>query len=321
MLHGDDWTYWDGITLADCGRICLYIGHGGGYGAVFRRLTVTGAGPGQDGANSGVISYISPGDDNNSWWDIVQNSTFSDLAYGSGFTVWKIYGAREMVFENNSTSNQHSRTGESESMLAIKGNGNQDFTVRNNYWADFEAIVPFCCGSMATDSGGAAGPVPKGEILYNLVLPSVERVSKFNEFGESDDVWVYRNTFMGTVELHNLADVGDGPWTFTRNVIINSSFTGGTCPQRLTCNNVNASMVTMTDNLQGVPADNIASTTTGELQGTYLTDHGPDSATPKGHMISITEGGGGGSGTLFRLRLRAVLEWLRGERNALAGAH
>jgi len=62
----------------------------------------------------------------------------------------------------------------------------------------------------------------------------------------------------------------------------NAGGTGGSCPTGFTCTNIaDYSIIVSTNNFfdaDAVDAD-------GDLTGANLTSHGPDSATPKGHML------------------------------------
>lgn len=131
-----------------------------------------------------------------------------------------------------------------------------------------------------------------GEFRFNFVK-MLDATDPAAEFGNgAATVYAYRNTIIGR-PWSRWVTAGSSPTlhSWYRNVIINGD---STLPDRISITGVNTfspadspmttapSNVTVSNNLAGAAADNIVNTTTGELQGSYLTQYGPSTATPRG---------------------------------------
>jgi hypothetical protein len=133
----------------------------------------------------------------------------------------------------------------------------------------------------------------QGEVRFNYCQnPDVN--DALVEFGaDADTVYVYRNTFYGRPWSRWVTPNGSSPilHAWYRNVVINPD---STLPGRVSITGVDSyeptsgpstveyTNVTVDDHLAGGTGDGIINTTTGELQGSYLTSYGPTTATPRG---------------------------------------
>jgi hypothetical protein len=105
----------------------------------------------------------------------------------------------------------------------------------------------------------------------------------------------YRNTFVGGRVRIRDDTTAVGPYTFTRNVIVNEDgaqliphFCDGhpSTSGWADCFGLSdTNTIEDVDNLKGNAAAGIVDAN-GELQGSYLTDHGPTTAAPRGHMLA-----------------------------------
>ncbi len=255
-------VYLDGLSITNAWDKGMQFTSGTDY-AVFRRLDVSGIAEAIDGSNSAGImtlsSYADP-----SWYVAYQDSDFHDNASGG----IKQYSHRKLLWEDL----QFRDSGGGPDLKAHVPR----FEVRG---CAFLHNADGYCGlfgnlAMSDDTGETAS----GEIRYNLVLcgdsPTTWAMD-VNQDGQASEIHLYRNTFVGTVRVRN-TDSADGPFDFTRNVIVNSS----TETDHVTFEAVDdPTRVTFDDNLVGTPADGIVDDN-GELQGMYAEQLGTH-----GHVI------------------------------------
>ncbi|MBL8743313.1 MAG: hypothetical protein JNK04_19515 [Myxococcales bacterium] len=104
-------------------------------------------------------------------------------------------------------------------------------------------------GIEGTENGGDAS----GEIRYNLMLCSGGTAQEVNQDSMAERIDLYRNTFIGNVFVL-AADQEDGPFNFSRNVIVNEST--GTDHVSLV-DNGGADVVTYFENLSGSEAEGL----------------------------------------------------------------
>jgi hypothetical protein len=245
-------VYLDGLAITNAWDKGMQFASGTDY-AVFRRLDIHGIGEAIDGSNSaGIMTLTNPTDP--SWYVAYQDSDFHDNAPGG----IKQYSHRKLLWED----------------LTFRDSGGGPdlkshvprFEVRS---CEFLHNGDGYCGlfgnlAMSNDSGETAS----GEIRYNRVLcgdsPTTWAMD-VNQDGQASEIHLYRNTFVGTVRVRN-TDSADGPFDFTRNVIVNSS----TETDHVTFEAVDdPTRVTFSDNLTGTPADGIVDEN-GELQGAWV---------------------------------------------------
>jgi hypothetical protein len=253
-----------------------------GFGAVFFRNEFTGGGPGVDSSNTAYMFFTSQ-EGNPSYHDIVVNNDVHDAAYGESYNLAKMYSMFEAVLADNDAYDFHSWTGEADGVFSTKDSV-ADFTIRNNYIHDIPTQVPCLGGSQNADPFAV-----RGEYLFNNCVAPGGFAMHLGEFGNTTTVYSYRNTYQGTVQIGGPGsiDTGDGPFTFIRDVMVNSGGSGGSCPQRITCSTVtDYSVISIAASvLLGLADGSIVSTTTGLLQGSNLTNYGPSTADPRGHAL------------------------------------
>jgi hypothetical protein len=249
------------------------------YGAVARRLVMRGAGPGINGANSSFLMFTR-NDGAPSIADHVANNDWRGINYGTGNSCVKLYSVHNAVIEDNTAAGIHSRQAEAEGCFALK-NSVRQFTLRHNTCSDFPPEIPCISGNMHA----SAGVETSGEIHHNNVILPRGAAYDFNQDGMAGPIRHWNNTWQGRVTARNV-DGADGPFTFVRDVMVNSGGSGSGCPQRLSCDNVSdVSRLSIRDSLSGAADGRRVNPTTGALVEPYLTRDGPRGATPKGHML------------------------------------
>ncbi len=96
---------------------------------------------------------------------------------------------------------------------------------------------------------------------------------------------INRNTFMGRIDIRS--QTASGPWRFERNVIVNSDVGTGEVYDGIHFNTyTDASVTSSTNDFKCTPSAGCVNAN-GLLIGSALTNHGPDSAMPKGHMLGV----------------------------------
>lgn len=291
-----------GVKFTNCIYKCIETARTDEYGATYWRVEIDTTGIGFESANSAGIMYAQRYSQNETpYYDVVSQSTFRNIGTamgGSGIIACiKNYSQRYSLVADNQFTDVHSTE-----CLANKADV-EHFTDRNNVFENLEGTA-----IGGNNHGPTLGGVQtRGEIAFNLVRDVTDYALEFNQDGQAGPFYVYRNTFNG--QLHARAiDASDGPFTFVNNVIINSQAASGSCPAKFDCTSVtDYSRIVHTPcgsgtcDLTGVAADGILDANE-DLQGSYLTSYGPDSMTPKGHML------GAAPASVYRLRLR--LAWL-----------
>jgi hypothetical protein len=297
-LVGDN-IYLSNLSFENCASQCIRTGVTNSFGAHYHNLDFGNRGPGCNECNSSafMFSRLDPG--GYAYGTVIQNVRDTDVEYGSANSFLKAYTLVKPVFQQIIISDVHTRTAEAEALIALK-DGAAQFTVRDSQCIDTTDNWPIqvmCLGGgMHSDTTG--GQDTYGEIYFNQFLLPDGASALFNLDSEaSPTIYSYRNTYLGTVTLWNV-DSDDGPFSFVRDVIVNSDsadtpFNGfnwatsgsaggswlGTQDQ---------SRVTITSALVCAPADGCTDAD-GFLIGSALTNHGPNSATPKGHMMEAAE--------------------------------
>lgn len=255
-FYGSEETpvYLDGLSFTNAWDKGIQFTSGTDY-AVFRRLDVSGIAEAIDGSNSAGImtlsSYADP-----SWYAAYQDNDFHGNAPGG----IKQYSHRKLLWEDSTFR-------DSGSGPDLKAHVPR-FEVRGCSFLD---NAPGYCGLFGNLAmSDELGERSSGEIRYNLIMCGDDPMTwamDVNQDSEAAEIHLYRNTFVGTVRVRN-TDSEDGPFAFTRNVIVNSS----TEPEHVTFEEVtDPTRVTFDDNLVGTPADGIVDAD-GELQGMYV-DH------------------------------------------------
>lgn len=176
----------------------------------FRRLDVHGIAQAIDGSNSAGIMTLSSYEDAG-LYGAYQDNDFHDNAPGG----IKQYSQEKLLWEDN---------------LFRDSGGGPDlkadvrrFEVRNCLFQNEPTETCGLFGNMnygisGTENGGDAS----GEIRYNLMLCLGGTAQEVNQDGMAERIDLYRNTFIGDVFVR-AADEEDGPFNFSRNVIVNPS--------------------------------------------------------------------------------------------------
>lgn len=264
-------VYIEGFTIINANHMGFQHGSASGDYYTYRNITVDGPDGDIDGGNSaGIMTLASYADP--SYYPAFQNITQTNGVAG----LIKGYSQRKGLWENIVVEDNTIGPDLKADLIRC--------TFRNSYIVDnSQDIQGGLFGNMGIGSGSATRP--SCEILFNLVdrrsVGASAEALDVNQNGESGEVHVYRNTFIGRVRVRNV-DSADGPFNFLHNVIENTD-TADT--DHIDLQSVSdASRITYTDNLAGQASDAMLDAN-GELQGTFLTDHGPESADPRGHML------------------------------------
>jgi hypothetical protein len=255
-------VYLDGLAITNAWDKGIQFVSGTDY-AVFRRLDIHGIAEAIDGSNSAGIMTLS-GYSDPSWYAAYQDSDFHDNASGG----IKQYSHRKLLWEDLTFRDSGGGPDLKAHVPRFEVRGCSFLHNGDGYCGLFGNLA------MSNDTGETAS----GEIRYNLVLcgdsPTTWAMD-VNQDGQSSEIHLYRNTFVGTVRVRN-TDSADGPFDFTHNVIVNSS----TEQDHVTFEAVDdPTRVTFSDNLTGTPADAIVDEN-GELQGAYVEHLGT-----RGHVI------------------------------------
>lgn len=250
--------YLDRLTVRNVRNMLLQVGSGIHFQA-FRRLTLRDLWEGQDGSNPGGIMYLTNTGANPSYYGSMQDVEATNLIGGGAF---KTYSQYKWLCENLYC---HDSTGGPD-VKAYTGR----WEVRGCIFDRLSASYAGLFGNMNQDP--AAGLRNNGEVRYNLTI--VESAGQWaidiNQDGNSDQIDIYRNTFVGGIARVRNADSADGPFNFRYNVIVNEN-AGST--DRITLENVSdPSRVTYTGNLVGGAAAGIVDAN-GLLQGSYRTQY------------------------------------------------
>jgi len=253
-----------------------------GRGSVWWNNNFHTGGDGGDGSNSAFIMMTS-NSSNQSYGTVIANNIFGS----AGHNAIKAYTALKLVIEGNLLDGNDG--------MAMKADVEQysiQFNKAQNLTSEAGA------GLVTGNHNATHFTESSGETRFNAVLSTSSTTVYLVRGGIANvaALHIYRNTFVGTAIIDRLGSA-EGARTFTRNVIINATAASGSCPAKFTCTSVtDFTKLVLSSNLTGVTGDNIVSAS-GDLQGSYLTDHGPASATPKGHMMDTELSGGGGGAT------------------------
>lgn len=244
-------VYLDGLEVTDTRHMALQYGSGSCDFPVFRRLSIHKIAEGIDGANSaGIMTLTSQGDP--TWYAAYQDNDFHDNAPGG----IKQYSQKKLLWED--CKFRDSGIGPDLKSDIVR------FEVRGCTFSGNRGAMAGLFGNMHPARNG--GQIT-GEIRFNLMLcggsPEM-RALEVNQDGLANEIHIYRNTLLGVVNVRN-TDQADGPFRFSRNVIVNVasgkdgiSFENVSDPTR----------VVSTENLSGSPADGIVDAQ-GNLLGTY----------------------------------------------------
>jgi hypothetical protein len=241
-------TYIDGFRIINMAYHAFRVG-GTGHYQVFRRNHFNRLGPTEPGVNEGWITTISSRSNEMGSYLTIQDNVFEDVDRGCFI---KLYSTQRTLIEDNIMRTSYDSTGRSNTEgLSIKGGPLDRITVRHNIIYDF----------VHKGIGGNMHGLSSAEILFNRVY-NVTNFGKYeagtasaveiNQDGLANNVHVYRNTIVGRVSVRN-TDSGDGPFTFSTNVIINND-----PGSHIHYDNVSdPSRIVATDNLVGAPSQNI----------------------------------------------------------------
>lgn len=253
--------YLDGLEITNSWHIGLQFGSGLGDFAVFRRLGIHDIAEGIDGANSaGIMTLTSPTDP--SWYTVFQDNDFHHNAPGG----IKQYSQKKLLWED--CQFRDSGTGPD-----LKSDVSR-FEVRTCAFYNNRGNYPGLFGNLHPARGGDIS----GEIRFNRMLcgdsPDMLAMD-VNQDGLANVIHLYRNTFVGTVRVRN-TDQADGPFHFTRNVIVNSSAGRDQIVLEAVSD---ASRIHYLENLCGRPSDRLVDAD-GNLVGKYRSQVGS-----RGHQI------------------------------------
>ncbi len=280
-----DSTYFDGIRFTNV-KNKMFTVYGGNY-KVFKDLTIDGIQDGAGGANPGAIMMEAHYGAYDYYMHIV-GVAFSDLT-GSG-TI-KAYSQRKWLVEWCETDGTTAVGMDPKAAIPR-------YEIRYNHFIGIDLTTQ---NDKATVFGnhdpqtGASGShvLIDGEIRFNLFV-ATDASDAVVEFGDGLNTgYIYRNTIYGRPWSRWVTANGSSPalHAWARNVVINAD---STLPGRVSITLTNTynptdspstsaySNVTVTDHLAGGTGDGIINTTTGALQGAYLTSYGPTTATPRG---------------------------------------
>ncbi|MGH9346318.1 MAG: Ig domain-containing protein [Vicinamibacterales bacterium] len=194
-LRGDN-VYVDGFETRSSHLIAFQFVSGPGNGPTFRRLRMHTHGPGVDGANAAFIMTTTSPQPSDGM--VIQDCEFSNVT-GESVTL-KIYAQRKLLIENTTHFN-------ATVAIELKDDVRQ-FSVRGNTLHDIER----------TGIGGNMHkPTTHGEIVFNNVRAGL--ALDLNQNGLAGPIHVYRNTFVGRVQVRN-TDSSDGPFYLSHNVIV-----------------------------------------------------------------------------------------------------
>jgi hypothetical protein len=235
-MGGSD-VYVDGFETRNSRIIGFQTGHGA-YN-VFRRLRMRDHNvilANLDGSNASYIMTLR-GDGVYGHYLAIQDCEFFNAPMDMGL---KIYGQRKLLIEGNSFHGMSYGT-------ELKADMPQ-FTYRNNrHWDITRHAIG---GNMHVET-------TSGEILFNLAnVPSGLFALDVNQDGMAKRIDVYRNTFVGRVQVRNV-DSADGPFNFYNNVIV-STDSGTPAGSHIHHQMVNdPSRITSSLNLAGYPTSGI----------------------------------------------------------------
>lgn len=266
-LSGDSTTpvYIDGLEAGNAGNIIFQLGQS--HYNILRRLLLRDILNGQDGQNPAGVMYLTTHGVNPSYYGCLQDVEATALVGGGPF---KTYSQYKWLCED---LNAHD-TSWGADIKAATGR----WEVRGSLFDRLTATYAGLFGNMNQDP--ASGLRNNGEVRFNKFLASGASniLLDVNQDGNSDQVDIYRNTFVGGIVRVRNVDSADGPFNFDSNVIVNESSE----TDNITLSSVSdSSRIVRTNNLSGGAADAITNTD-GLLQGSYRTTY----LNQRGHEIA-----------------------------------
>jgi hypothetical protein len=222
-----------------------------------------------------------------SYFSVTESRFHDNLAHG-GMSCLKFYSQYKPLVADNAFFNIHTRPNVFGECFAQKAT-TERLTFQGNTITGLDDGVCGVCGNMH----GEPDPV-SAEIRFNNVRAA--RAMFLNQDGLARDVYVYRNTVQGGIEIRNTGTAGVGPFTFSNNVIESNDATGAcaanhtlTCPTPADPARVVHSMPPNHD-LVCTRAEDCVNDD-GTLRGTYTSYLGV-----KGFQLADGGGAGGGFG-------------------------
>jgi hypothetical protein len=259
------YAYFDGLTFTDFEVMGFYtesMDNG-----VWRRCIAHDYGPGVDGSNSAVFMFKSGGFGSGHHDRVmIQDCEFYNQVYGTGNCAMKIYATSKLLVENNYFHDFD--TGGGEEAIANKA-GNTQTTVRGCSSQDM------LTGIYGGNQNAAATGECDVELCFNRFKVDSSFVMLLNHDGTQDaPSYFYRNTFEGGV-IFDENHVGDGPFTFSNNVVINgNAASDNPADSGITHNTAPDTMdnVTVENHTFGSSSDGIVDAN-GLLTGSYRTNY------------------------------------------------
>jgi hypothetical protein len=285
VAFGDS-SYVDGIRFTNV-RNKMFTTYGGNF-KVYKDLTIDGIVSGStSGGNPAGIDFEQHYGTYDYYLHIV-GCSFSDMVTAGPI---KIYSQRKYVIERCQTD------GTTDVGMDPKA-ACPRFEIRYNHFIGPNLTVQndkaTIYGNFDPQTGSSGSHVLlDGEVRFNY-FQNTDVADAVVEFGaDADTTYIYRNTFYGRPWSRWVTANGSSPnlHAWYRNVVINAD---STLPGRVSITGVSTfsptnspstvdyTNVTVDDHLAGDTGDGIISTTTGALQGSYLTSYGPTTATPRG---------------------------------------
>lgn len=278
-------VYVDGVRIGNVGNMVTQFQSGNSDYPVLRNVEIFDLFEGVGGDNPGglmtIASYTDP-----TWYMHIIGMRAHDLDAGG----LKLYSQKHHLVERSVFEDCREGPDRKSHVPAYEWRNN---IFRNNglggIWQGYHGNM-----NMGADGNGERA---YGEDRFNLVLASGGLAIDLNQDGMCDTCYEVRNTLVGSVVVRKLdnaesgAPYDDGPFNFRRCVVINPN---SAQPSRINFwrdpsggnQTTQPSNVVLVDNLSGGTSDGIVSTSTGELQGQYATDHGPSSGAPRGCVLA-----------------------------------
>ncbi|MFZ5469125.1 MAG: hypothetical protein ACOZIN_06750 [Myxococcota bacterium] len=194
------------------------------------RSKFSNLGPGADGFNSSGIMSVNTGCTPAVYPNItgcheygaITTSEFTDFENASAI---KIYSLKYFAFQLNKV---HNFFGTEVEGIALKGGVMYHMDVTGNH----------VYGVVDRAMNGNWQDIHKGDFRFNRFHDNGGPRSWFvNQGGSATEIWMYRNTILGRVQVANVDEVTDGPFTFSNNVFVNE-FSGTPAGSHIEHNNV-----------------------------------------------------------------------------------
>ena len=246
-------VYFDNLTFKNALNVMFYVvsSHDN---QVFRRLSCNNI-TYSSGSNPAFFRFERAGVGD---YFILQDSKLT-CADQKGMSV---YWTNKMLIEDNRWEDF------GHTMIDLKERAVQ-FTVRGNLFQNINRDGTAQVGCLNSGDGVKSS----GELCYNYFkLPNKNAVVvPLDDSFSPSKIYFYRNTIDGDVVIRSLS-ADDGPYVFTRNVIVNNenSDDGNNTDHIYNRHQGPDYLIQRIDNLVGYPTDNIIDNN-GKLQGTYRT--------------------------------------------------